>query len=96
MPQTTLEQVYGFDPSYGGDNRNIDGVMGTLWAEAMPDVNRVTYMAFPRALALAEAGWSSMDRRDWNSFRRRLLPVLTTLLSSGVSFRVPFEIYPVR
>lgn len=95
MPQTTLERVYEFDPAYGSDNRNIDGVMGTLWAEAMPDINRVTYMAFPRALALAEAGWSNMDCRDWNSFRSRLLPVLTTLMTSGVSFRVPFEIYPV-
>lgn len=93
MPITTLKRVYEFDPSYGGSHPNIDGMMGTLWAEAMPDINRVTYMAFPRALALAEAGWSRMDRRDWDSFRRRLKPVLAGLMSSGVSFRVPFEIY---
>ena len=96
MPLTTLERTYEFDPSYGGNNANIDGVMGTLWAEAMPDINRVTYMAFPRALALAEAGWSNMNRRDWNSFRSRLAPVLSSLMTAGVSFRVPFEIYPVR
>lgn len=93
MPITTLETVYEFDPSYGAEHPMICGVMGTLWAEAMPDINRVTYMAFPRALALAEAGWSRQSNRNWESFKQRLVPVLTMLIKSGVSFRVPFEIY---
>ena len=93
MPITTLERVYEFDPSYGGEHPMICGVMGTLWAEAMPDINRVTYMAFPRALALAEVGWSMQERKNWESFKSRLVPVLSTMMTMGVSFRVPFEIY---
>ncbi len=93
MPVTTLEKTYSFDPSYGDERPMIKGVMGTLWAEAMPDINRVTYMAFPRALALAEAGWSRADRRDWALFKARLVPVLSSLMEDGVLFRVPFEVF---
>ena len=38
------------------DQAHIIGVMGTLWGEAIRDINRATYMAYPRAFALAEAG----------------------------------------
>ena len=66
--------------------------MGTLWAEAIPDIHRATYMAFPRALALAEAGWTEMPGRDWESFVARMYPNLTDLMRCGVSVRVPYEI----
>lgn len=95
MPITTLEKSYQFDPGYGKpeqENAHIKGVMGTLWAEAMPDINRVTYMTYPRGLALAEAGWTEMKNRDWESFKQRLYPNLTNLMKLGVSVRVPFEI----
>ena len=95
MPVTTLAQAYRFDPGYGlpaPQQQHILGVMGTLWGEAMPDINRVTYMAFPRALALAEAGWTEMSQRDWTSFKKRLYPNLYNLMKHGVSVRVPFEI----
>ena len=59
----------------------------------MRDINRVTYMAYPRALALAEAGWTRMENRNWESFRERLLPNLSDLMRRGVSVRVPFEIF---
>ena len=93
MPITTLKMVYDFDPSYGGEHPMIEGVMGTLWAEAIPDINRLKYMAFPRALALAEAGWCQRERKDWISFKARLIPVLSAMMQDGFSFRVPFEIY---
>jgi hexosaminidase len=72
--------------------KHVQGVMGTLWAEAIPDVNRATYMAFPRALALAEAGWTEMPQRNWECFKQRLFPNLYELMKQGVSVRVPFEI----
>lgn len=95
MPVTTLEKCYALDPGYGlpaEEQAHITGVMGTLWGEAIRDINRVTYMAFPRALALAEAGWTEMPQRSWESFKQRILPNLADLMKSGVSFRVPFEI----
>lgn len=95
MPVTTLKKCYEFDPGYGrtkAAQANIQGVMGTLWAEAMKDINRVTYMTYPRGLALAEAGWTQMERRDWESFKERMYPNLLNLMKQGVSVRVPFEV----
>ncbi len=95
MPITPLQRVYELDPSYGlpqEGQKHILGVMGTMWGEAIPDINRLTYMTYPRALALAEAGWSNMDVRSWESFRNRMLPNLDRLMRRGVSFRVPFEV----
>lgn len=95
MPITTLEKCYQFDPGYGVsdcDQKHIAGIMGTLWGEAIPDINRATYMAYPRALALAEAGWTQMEYRDWKSFKERMYPNLFDLIKRGVSIRAPFEI----
>ena len=97
MPVTTLEKTYKLDPGYNlpqEEQNHILGVMGTLWSEAIRDINRVTYMAFPRALALAEAGWTQMPQRSWNSFKERIYPNITNLMKKGVSVRVPFEITP--
>lgn len=96
MPVTSLETCYELDPSYGlphGEQAHIEGVMATLWAEAIKDINRVNYMFYPRGLAIAEAGWSVMEQRNWESFKKRLKPNLMELMDAGVSFRVPFEIY---
>ena len=80
MPITTLEQSYRLDPGYAlpaEEQAHIQGVMGTLWAEAIRDINRVTYMAFPRSMAIAEAGWSNMEQRSWDSFKQRIYPNIT-------------------
>ena len=95
MPVTTLKRCYEFDPGYGVSptkQNHIQGIMGTLWGEAIQDINRLTYMTYPRALALAEAGWTQLEHRDWKSFKQRLYPNLTWLMKKGVSIRVPFEI----
>ncbi len=95
MPLLSLQQAYAFDPGYGlpqEKQSHIIGVAGLLWGEAMKDMNRVTYMAYPRALALAEAGWSRMENRSWESFKSRMYPLLSDLMRKGVSFRVPFEV----
>ena len=96
MPITSLETSYKLDPGYNlpaEEQSHIIGVMATMWAEAIKDINRVNYMFFPRGLAIAEAGWSRMEQRSWESFKTRLLPNLTNLMKLGISFRVPFEIY---
>ncbi|MBO5866042.1 MAG: beta-N-acetylhexosaminidase [Bacteroidaceae bacterium] len=95
MPVTTLEQSYRLDPGYNlpaEEQAHIQGVMATLWAEAIRDINRVTYMAFPRAMAIAETGWSNMQQRNWESFKQRIYPNITEMMKDGISVRVPFEI----
>ncbi len=95
MPTTTLRQSYEFDPGFGlpaDEQEHISGVMATLWGEAIADVNRATYMTYPRGLAIAEAGWSPMSRRDWDSFRDRMWHNVSDLMRSGYSVRAPFEV----
>ena len=95
MPVTSLETCYRFDPGYGRpatEQNHILGIMGTWGGEAIKAINRVTYMTYPRALALAEAGWTRMEFRKWDSFRERLYPNLMNLMRHGVSVRAPFEI----
>lgn len=95
MPTTTLERCYRLDPSYGlskEEDKHILGVMGTLWGEAISTIHRACYMAFPRALAIAESGWSEMSQRSWDSFVSRMYPNLDFLARRGVSYRVPYEV----
>lgn len=96
MPITTLEQTYSYDLRSGialPNDRHIIGVMGTLWGEAIADMARAYYMAYPRALALSEVGWTAPEQRNWERFRNALPPVLDALRRSGTPYRVPFEIY---
>lgn len=89
MPVTTLETCYQFDPGYGkpaAEQAHILGVMGTLWGEAIKDINRVTYMTYPRGLALAEAGWTQMEHRNWDSFKERLYPNLNNLMKKAFQY----------
>ena len=72
----TVEDVYRFEPmppSLAADKRHhVLGVQGNLWTEHIRTEDRVDWMAFPRAAAVAEIGWSAPGRRDWNDFSRRL------------------------
>lgn len=75
MPTTTLEQSYKLDPSYGRPERetnHIIGVQAVVWAEQLPSLNHLLYRTYPRACAIAEAGWSPMDARSWKNFQRKL------------------------
>lgn len=95
MPMTTLETCYKFDPGYGKakqEQAHVRGVMATLWGEAIRGINRATYMAFPRGFALAEAGWTEMENRNWESFKTRIYPNIINMAKQGVSVRIPFEI----
>lgn len=49
-------------------------------------------MAFPRGFALAEAGWTEMENRNWESFKTRIYPNIINMAKQGVSVRIPFEI----
>lgn len=71
-----LKEVYEYNPVpdtlTADEKKYIMGVQGCVWTEYMKTPERVEYMAYPRALAISEAGWSSAVNKDWNSFTRRL------------------------
>lgn len=94
MPLLSLKNVYELDPGYGLESdkqAHIMGVEATLWSECILDVDRAFYMTFPRAMALAEAGWSKMEVRNWDDFLIRIKPSIFDMISKGVNVRVPYE-----
>jgi len=89
----TLERVYSYEPipeALTPDHaRHILGAQGNVWTEYLKTAANVEYMAFPRALALAEVTWSPRERRSWASFEARLPQALRTLDRLGVNYRLP-------
>lgn len=89
MPATTLKDAYSLDPAWGMNEKfeqnNLFGVAGTLWSECIPTVERIYYQAYPRAIALAEAGWTKQQNRSWEGFLTRLKPTLKDMMRRGIT-----------
>jgi hexosaminidase len=72
----TLEDVYRFNPVPEkldrDERRHVLGLQANLWSEHIRTEERLAYMAFPRAAALAEVAWSEPDALDWPDFVGRL------------------------
>jgi len=92
-----IEKVYAFEPVpeelTAEEAAHVLGGQAQLWSEYLPTFEQVEYMAFPRALALAEVLWSPKAARDWDDFERRLEPsmegsLLEHLGNMGVSYRM--------
>jgi hexosaminidase len=66
-------------------------VAGTLWGECINSTDRIYYAAYPRALALAEAGWSPQANRSWDGFLTRLVPLIKDMQRRGIACYIPSE-----
>ena len=90
MPVTSLKAAYDLDPAWGMgeefEKHNLFGVAGTLWSECINSPERIYYQAYPRALALAEAGWSLQKNRSWEGFLTRLKPTAKDMMRRGITF----------
>jgi hexosaminidase len=87
---TPLEKVYAFEPTPSELNadeaKHILGAQGNVWAEYILDGRHVEYMAYPRAIALAEVNWSPAELRDFNDFADRLAKHTSRLDRLGVNY----------
>jgi hexosaminidase len=90
---TTLRDVYAYDPapdSLGAaTTRHIIGTQANLWTEYINTPEKAEYMAYPRALALAEIAWSPQRAREWAFFQARLPAHLRRLDALGIGYRTP-------
>ena len=73
---TNVQKVYGFNPVPDGLNKSqqklILGGQANLWSEYILSEKQMDYMAYPRAVAMAEALWLPVDKKDQVDFLRRL------------------------
>jgi hexosaminidase len=76
----TLRDVYEFDTRVSGlsdeQHRHLIGVQGNVWTEHVRTEERVAWMTWPRAAAVAELGWTAPARRDYDDFYARLAPAM--------------------
>ena len=89
-----LKKVYGYDPV--PDTLTLDeaklllGIQANLWSEHIPTDDYCEYMLYPRAIAVAETGWSEPENKSWEQFRERILnDVLPYMRSHGYN---PFDL----
>ncbi len=71
-----LEKVYSFEPLPAeltpDEQKHILGFQGNVWTEYIPTLSHLEYMAFPRAFAIAETGWTPALKKDFEEFLTRL------------------------
>ena len=88
-----LEKVYSYEPipetldeEVG---RYISGVQANLWAEFIVEDDHYEHMLWPRAIAIAEIGWSMPENKDYADFRRRAVAIVDRMIEEGYS---PFDL----
>ncbi|MDO9335225.1 MAG: family 20 glycosylhydrolase [Caulobacter sp.] len=93
----TLKDVYDFDPAPASltadETRHVLGLQATLFSEHIRTEERMEQMAFPRAAAIAELGWSPARGRDWAGFSARLPAMLERYGTVGLRYdEVPLRV----
>ncbi len=68
-----LKGAYNFEPEKfkgldANGKRNILGVESPIWTEHINNNERLEYMCFPRWFAVAEAGWTNKNNKDYKAF----------------------------
>lgn len=87
---TPIKRVYSYDPVPADslteeESRHILGVQANTWTEYIPTAEHLEYMMFPRALAVAEIGWTPQEKRDWEDFKPRVNAHIPVLRGMGIN-----------
>jgi hexosaminidase len=86
-----LQKVYNYyplpDSLKAAEKEWILGAQGNLWTEYIAGSDQLEYMAFPRAIALAELTWTKKDQKDYQDFLRRLDKHRKVLKRMDLKFR---------
>lgn len=96
---TLLEKTYSYNPipdtlAEMGKSDYILGVQGNTWSEYMYDEAKRDYMIFPRILAVAEIGWTNLDRKDYKDFERRIENAYVRLDGHAINYHIPLPEQP--
>ncbi len=66
---------YNWDPAAyeeGINRENVLGIESPLWSETVTNIDELEFMFFPRTPGYAEIGWTSPEKRDWETYKLRL------------------------
>ena len=85
----TVERVYNYKPMNDIPEELQDkylGVQANFWTEWVVEPEIVQYLMLPRLAAVAEAGWTPAEKRDYNNFIERLQGEAKYYELKGVSY----------
>lgn len=72
----TLKMTYNYNPVEDDADElvkeHIIGIQGNSWTEYMQSNDRRDYQIFPKAVAIAESGWTLNKNKDWKNFCQRM------------------------
>lgn len=71
----TVERVYNYVPMKNADagtEQNYLGVQANFWTEWVTEAKVVEYLMLPRLAAVAEAGWTPQELRNYEDFKKRM------------------------
>ena len=73
----TVEGCYNYVPVPANVPADLQprykGVQATFWTEWVSDRQYLEYLALPRLIAVAEAGWTQQSDKDFEDFRSRMI-----------------------
>lgn len=88
----TLQKLYEDESMPKGlrpaQQRLIFGIQANVWTEWIPSRERMHYMVAPRILSLSENAWTVKEKRDWQTFKPRVLEQLPRLRAMNIAFRM--------
>lgn len=96
---TPLEKTYNYNPvpdtlARMGKGDYILGVQCNTWSEYMYTEEKRNYMIFPRAIAVAEIGWTQQEHKDYKDFERRVENAYVRLDEHNLNYHIPMPEQP--
>ena len=71
-----LQKTYNYVPMPADINAALQeyfyGVQGSFWTEHVSEPEHLEHLALPRLMAIAEAGWTPQDSKDFTQFVNRM------------------------
>jgi hexosaminidase len=90
---TTLQEVYAYNPIPDAIApamaHHVLGLQGNLWSEYLYTPDLYDYQLFPRALAIAETGWTKPANKDVHDFIRRMDDQQIRLDEHHIDYYIP-------
>ena len=82
-----MKTTYSFEPVPAGvDPSLILGNQANQWSEQIFDMRYAQYMTWPRGLAVAETSWSPKEKKNWNSFTKKVESQFEKLDAANVRY----------
>ena len=96
---TVLAKTYSYNPTPDtliamNKDHFIKGVQGNVWSEYLYTNEIREYMTFPRAIAIAEIGWTNNDRKNFDDFARRINNAYVRLDGHHMNYHIPMPEQP--